>query len=482
MSAASDGPPRPSGLASVLKSPLLPIWLAVFVQMLGVGITLSTLPLMMTNEGISPNGIGVSATPRVLRTRLFFHAANLTHRTYARAQITISCFSAAQMIGAPLLVSLSNRPNISRLAVLRACLSGNAIAALLTAVAGGWRSITIARILGGTFAASIPVAQVAVASVVPPGPQTSKALTRVASAQSLGIVIGPAAGGLVGEFARTVLHVPRHLEPRCTFAASGLFTLCVLLLTSGVRLPAAASAAPPPPPSPAAQNAEGPLADSSMEVGGATTGRAAPAVPAYAQPIVRWIGFVCAFSVTTGIAMYSVFAQRFLGYGQPQISAAQSAAAAAALLAQLVLLPRMLDRVGEAYSCIVGLLVLGLCTGGNAIVRTQPYHALLYVLSRAGHAFTETSTAAIAASASTPATRGRNLALLQSVQSGSRLFSPLVASYLFTLSINSAGLGSTRLGPPGALPFLVVGAMSLLTAPAPLLLRRLSTNTREKRE
>ena len=72
MSAASDGPPRPSGLASVLKSPLLPIWLAVFVQMLGVGITLSTLPLMMTNEGISPNGIGVSAT------RLFEHVS-FTH-------------------------------------------------------------------------------------------------------------------------------------------------------------------------------------------------------------------------------------------------------------------------------------------------------------------------------------------------------------------------------------------------------------------
>ena len=327
------------------------------------------------------------------------------------------------MIGCPLLVSLSNRPNVSRLAVLRACLSGNAIAALLTAVAGGWRGITIARILAGTFAASVPVAQVAVADVVPPGPQTSKALSRVASAASLGIVIGPAAGGLAAEFARTVLHVPRHLEPRFTFAASGLFALSVLLITSRVRLPAAASAAPPPPPSPAAQDADGPLGDdaaaargSSMEVGGATTGRAAPPVPVYAQPIVRWIALVCSFSVTTGIAIYSLFAQRFLGYGQPQISAAQSSAAAASLVAQLILLPRMLDTVGEATSCVVGLLVLGLCTGANAIVRTQPYHFMLYVISRAGHAFTETSNAAITASASTPATRGRNLALLQSVR------------------------------------------------------------------
>ena len=133
---------------------LLPIWLAVFVQMLGVGVTLATLPLMMTQAGVSPTRIG----------------------------ITISCFSAAQMIGCPLLVGLSARTGISQLTVLRACLMGNALAAIGTAVAGGWRGITCARILAGFFAASVPVAQVAVADVVPPGPQTSKALSRVASA------------------------------------------------------------------------------------------------------------------------------------------------------------------------------------------------------------------------------------------------------------------------------------------------------------
>ena len=39
---------------------MLPISLAVFVQMLGVGVTLATLPLMMATQGYSPNQLGVT--------------------------------------------------------------------------------------------------------------------------------------------------------------------------------------------------------------------------------------------------------------------------------------------------------------------------------------------------------------------------------------------------------------------------------------
>ena len=46
-----------------------------------------------------------------------------------------------------------------------------------------------------------------------------------------------------------------------------------------------------------------------------------------------------------------------------------SAAAAAALLSQLLLLPRMIDAVGESLSCALGLLVLGACFGGFSLVQ-----------------------------------------------------------------------------------------------------------------
>lgn len=414
---------------------LLPIWLAVFVQMLGVGVTLATLPLMMTQAGVSPTRIG----------------------------ITISCFSAAQMIGCPLLVGLSARTGISQLTVLRACLMGNALAAIGTAVAGGWRGITCARILAGFFAASVPVAQVAVADVVPPGPQTSKALSRVASAASLGIVVGPAVGGLAAECGRRFLSLSPALEPRFTFASSGFFAVAVLLLTAGVRLPKTPIAA---------EATSG--RESDGETGATLASRrqaaAAAAAPKFAQPLVRWIALVCSYSVTTSVASYAIFAGSFLGYGQPDISLSQSVGAAAALVAQLLVLPRMLDAMGEAFSCLVGLLILGSTFGLLGCVTVQPLHFWLFVASRAGHALAETSNAAITASASTPEKRGRNLALLQSFQSGSRLFSPLIASYLYELSLGQHRFGRW-LGPPGALPFLWVGSLAILSVPMPLLLR-----------
>lgn len=110
---------------------LAPIWLAVLVQMLGVGVTLSTLPLYL-------HALGCSANQQAL---------------------CISGFSACQMLGCPLLVSLSGR--VGRLTVLRACLAGNALASLLTASASGLRGIFFARCLAGLTAASVPVAQVA---------------------------------------------------------------------------------------------------------------------------------------------------------------------------------------------------------------------------------------------------------------------------------------------------------------------------------
>jgi hypothetical protein len=344
--------PEPASPMVPLSSPAapalatsLPVFVsAVFVQMLGVGVTLSTLPLMMTNAGMTPTQLG----------------------------ITISCFSGAQMVGCPLLVGLSKK--WGKLTVLRACLTGNAIASILTSLASGWSTITAARVLAGLTAASVPVAQVAVADLAPPGPLTSRALSRVSSAASLGIVVGPALGGLAAEvrgwlalprpleqpshspltvcslrccgwpaahperererarrmdrasppqLGRRLFAVPSHLEARFVFACSGLLAATVLLATSRVCLaPPAPSGAPS-----AAAAAGTPDTD--------TPSGSAAVAARLSQPMVRWIALICSYAVTTGVATYALFSQRFLGYAQQQLSLSQSAAAAAALVAQV---------------------------------------------------------------------------------------------------------------------------------------------------
>ena len=268
-------------------------------------------------------------------------------------------------------------------------------------------------------------------------------------------------GGLVIEGAQAGFGVAdAAVQSRLVFGASGTLALGVLALTARVRLAPLSSPREGAPPSAAAAVAPPSAAPS-----------AARAAPAFAQPLLRWIALVCSLSITTGVAVYALFASTYLGYGQRAISASQSAAAAAALCCQLLLLPWLVDAVGEARSCVAGLVLLGLAFGAFGLVRRQPAHFLLFVASRGGHSLADVSTAALTASASTPEARGRNLALLNSFQAGSRLVSPLVASYLYTLSTSGSGGGLlSGLGPAGALPFLLVSALALCTAPAPLLL------------
>ena len=149
-------------------------------------------------------------------------------------------------------MALSGR--VGRLAVLRTCLAGNALASLLTASASGLRGIFFARCLAGLTAASVPVAQVAVAEVCTPGPATSTALSRVASAASIGIIAGPGFAALVAELGRRVPAVGASAvaASRLVFLASGGFAVSVLLLTGRVRFQTAA-ATPQQPPQPQPQ-------------------------------------------------------------------------------------------------------------------------------------------------------------------------------------------------------------------------------------
>lgn len=405
-----------------LRVLLLPVWLSVFVHMLGVGITLSQLPLYLTSLGASPTQLGMA----------------------------ISGFSIAQMIGCPLLISLSSR--VGRLNVMRVCLAGNAAASLLTACSNSWPQIAFVRILAGFFAASVPVSQAAVTDVVAPGPRTSRALSQVAAASSLGIVAGPAVAGLVAEFATRVLGAPAHMLPKIVFAASGIFAaaVCVVLAMTSEAAPS--------------------LLTSRAKSAGSGVSESGRSVNAwFAQPLVRWIALMTSWSVTLAVATYALFATRFLGYTQSHINGSQSAGAAIAVCVQLFLVPRLSKRLGDARACAAGLAVLGSALVACSMVCVQPLHLILFLAFRAGLTVAETTNAALTAANSQPDKRARNLGLLQSTQAGGRVISPLLAGWMYERSLSTAAL--SPLLPAGALPFIVVGGLVCLTAPLPLLLR-----------
>ena len=131
--------------------------------------------------------------------------------------------------------------------------------------------------------------------------------------------------------------------------------------------------------------------------------------------------------------------------------------------------------IALALALTLNQVLLGVCLATASLIKAQPMHALVFLLARVGHAVADTTCAALTAQNSSPERRGRNLALLQSTQSASRIFSPLLASALYTASI--AGRGGV---PPGTLPFLVCAAAALLTAPVTLVLRARETALRNE--
>jgi len=243
---------------------------------------------------------------------------------FVQVGMATSAFSIAQMICCPLIVSLSTR--IGRTVVLRGCLAGATLASCLIALSPTTLGIILARGLAGVFAASVPVAQAGVTDIVRKG-QSAEALSRVATASQLGIVVGPAASALLAS-AFSSLGVPAHLQVRAVFAISGIFALIVLALQK-----------PPESAAPAETAAAGAKGGA---VAATKSGAVAfPAALRMAQPLLRTIALVVGWSLTLSVSTYCLFGDAILSWKQPQLSASFSLGASITVITQLLIFPRL---------------------------------------------------------------------------------------------------------------------------------------------
>jgi MFS family permease len=426
-----------------LPRELMPITLGVFAQMLGEGISLSSLPLYLTRLGASPTSVGLA----------------------------ISCFSLAQMTFAPILVGLSSR--IGRSVVLRICLAGAVASSLLIAFSGNVYGIVAGRTLAGVFAACVPVAQSGVTDILSKD-QTALGLSRVSAASQLGIVVGPAASAIFQEgFAAIGVQSSKCLP--AVFCLNAVFTLAVLVqMTLINRRPTMGSkeqqtGAEQQPKEEAQEENKNNEIELKSEVQEQETG------PHLAQPMLRIITIAMGWTAILSNSIYGLFAPKFLNFSQAQLSATYSSAAALMVGTQVVL-PRLVATLGEHTVCTVGILAAGFGIGGQSLFRFQPLHTLLYMMNRAGAAVADTSTATLVARFSADReSRSRNLALLTSTRAAGRIITPLLSSKLFEFSCRSRG----NIVAPGSLPFLIAACLATVVAPLPTVLRL--AESRQKR-
>jgi MFS transporter, DHA1 family, tetracycline resistance protein len=167
------------------------VLVAVFIDMVGIGIAIPVLPIL----------VGEYTTSN----------AEQTHWAIALSVV----YGLMQFLCAPLLGAVSDR--FGRRPVLLLAIAGLGIHYILIATAPSLWIMLFARILGGITGASFSVANAYIADISPPE-ERAKSLGLIGAAFGLGFICGPPLGGLMGDID---LHLP-------FYAAAGLSFLNVL--------------------------------------------------------------------------------------------------------------------------------------------------------------------------------------------------------------------------------------------------------------
>jgi predicted MFS family arabinose efflux permease len=169
------------------RSPLLFIFVTVFVDMLGYSMIVPLLPFFVTQNGggaAIAGGLG-------------------------------SFYAFLQLFSGPLLGSLSDR--VGRKPVLLACLLGTAAAYVMFGLAGSLTTLILAVLLDGLTGNNLTTSYAYVADISSTE-ERSRSLGIVGAAFGLGLMAGPALGGLLSDYG---LSVP-------AFAAAGIALANVL--------------------------------------------------------------------------------------------------------------------------------------------------------------------------------------------------------------------------------------------------------------
>ncbi|MEP7356907.1 MAG: MFS transporter, partial [Anaerolineales bacterium] len=179
-----------SRLSGFFRSPQFPIFMIVFVDVLGLGITLPVLPLYAQDV------FGASATQITLLASVYF---------------------TAQFLASPRLGRLSDR--VGRRPVLILSQAGTFVALLLSGAAFSLPLLYVARIIDGLTGGNISVAQAYLADITDTR-NRARGLGLVSAAFGAGLIFGPAFGALVAA----------HYGPRVPFFIAAMVSAVTVTL------------------------------------------------------------------------------------------------------------------------------------------------------------------------------------------------------------------------------------------------------------
>jgi DHA1 family tetracycline resistance protein-like MFS transporter len=391
--------------AATGRSPLAVVFVTVFLDLVGFGIVIPLLPLYGERFGAGP----------------------------VAAAWLLAIYSLMQFFFAPGWGRLSDR--IGRRPVLLIGLFGSALSYLAFGLAGSLVVLFIARAASGMMGANIGVAQAYIADVTPPQDR-ARGMGMIGAAFGLGFIFGPAIGGLLSRFG------PEwpFLGAAALSAANGV----VAYFRLPESLPPSARAAQPP--------------RAGLRARLATVTGASPRLRRlYA------IGFLTTLALSAVEATLAMWAVRRWMMTQEGIGYGFAAIGLVAAIAQGFLVAKLVKRMGERRSAMLGLALLAIAMAAVPLAPTLPLVGAALALWAIGQGAATPAVTAMISHQGSPAEQGRILAASQSLSALGRVLGPwwggvalahvgLAAPYISSAALVVAALAVLALaGAAGAL-------------------------------
>ena len=382
------------------RASLLVVYATVFLDLLGFGIILPSLPFFARRLMV---GGGEDSPALGLGIGLLFMS-----------------YSLAQMVGAAILGRLSDR--IGRRPVLLLSLTGSALSFFLSGLAQTLLFLCLARALAGLFGGSISTAQAYIADVTTKQ-ERAKYMGMLGASIGMGFVLGPALGaGLI---------VLGFGFAGAAFCASGLAVINLVFGFWRLREPERHR----------------------LASGLGAPGNWARLVAAWRRPVVA-APLVATFLTTFGfVSMETTFA--FLGKArfaldERSFGLALVFAGIVMIIVQGALIGRLTQSFGVRPVAIVGALLMGVALSAFTVVFTLSTALAALGLLAFSQGLASPSLSTLLSQASREDEQGATLGLGQSMAALARAFGPLVAGALYDVSHSA--------------PYLVAGAAGLLAA------------------